>query len=66
MPLVRIEAIEDKLTGRFGLAIHVPPDAEQPFVTTAPRYASAAAAETDAIAIIASLASQGPARTGRG
>mgnify|MGYP001809721079 FL=1 len=66
MPLVRIEAIEDPATGRFGLAIHVPPDAERPFVTTPPRYASAAAAETDAIAIIASLASLGPERSGRG
>lgn len=56
MALVRIEPIEDAATGRFGIAIYYPADAERPFVTTAPRYMTAAAAETDTLAILAAAA----------
>lgn len=56
MALFRIETVEDPETGRFGIAIYFPADAEKPFVTTAPRYKSAAAAETDTLATIAALA----------
>ncbi|WP_158871412.1 hypothetical protein [Antarcticirhabdus aurantiaca] len=56
MALIRIEAVEDRATGRFGLEIYHPHDAQRPIVTTAPRYASAAAVENDAIALIASAA----------
>ena len=56
MPLIRIEPIEDQVTGRFAIAIYYPADAERPLVTTAPRYKSAAAAEQDTIAILASNA----------
>jgi hypothetical protein len=54
MAMVRIEPVEDEKSGRFYVAIYYPADAEQPFVTTEPRYQSAAAAENDIIAIIAS------------
>ena len=59
MPLVRIEAVRDAASGRYGLEIYHPHDAERPYVTTAPRYASAAAAEHDAIATLAAAASGG-------
>ena len=61
MALIRIDPIKDKSTGRFYIAIYYPADAEQPFVTTEARYQSAAAAENDVIAIIASGANN-PAR----
>ncbi len=56
MPLIRIEPVEDRATGRFAIEIYYPADAERPLVTTAPRYKSAAAAEQDTIAILASSA----------
>lgn len=60
MALFRIEAVEDKSTGRFGIEIYYPADARQPYVTTAPRYMTAAAAETDTLAIIAAAANNPP------
>lgn len=57
MALIRIEPVQDKETGRYSLAIYNPHDAASPFVTTEPRYASAAAAENDLVAIIAAAAS---------
>jgi hypothetical protein len=57
MPLIRIEAVRDERSGRYFLEIYNPPDAAAPFVTTQPRYASAAAAENDLLAIIAAAAS---------
>lgn len=57
MALIRIEPVQDKGTGRYSLAIYNPHDAASPFVTTEPRYASAAAAENDLVAIIAAAAS---------
>lgn len=57
MPLIRIEPREDGHTGRYFLEIYLPHDAAAPFVTTQPRYASAAAAENDLVAILAAAAS---------
>lgn len=56
MALVRIEARQDARTGKYFVEIFVPHDAAAPFVTTQPRYQSAAAAETDVIAILAATA----------
>lgn len=58
MPLLRIEAVEDEKTGRYLVEIYYPADAEAPYVTTQPRYQSAAAAENDTIAILASAANR--------
>jgi hypothetical protein len=58
MPLVRIEPVEDKKTGRYFIEIYYPADADAPYVTTEPRYQSSAAAENDTIAIIASAANR--------
>jgi len=60
MPTIRIEPVEDQASGRFGLAIYYPADADRPLVTTAPRYRSAAAAEQDTIAILAATANNPP------
>ena len=57
MPLIKIEPVQDARSGKFFLEIYQPHDAERPFVTTEPRYASAAAAENDLMAIIAAAAS---------
>ena len=57
MPLIRIEAVLDPASGRYFLEIYHPHDAPAPFVTTPPRYGSAAAAENDAIATLAASAS---------
>ena len=58
MPLLRIEAVEDEKTGRYLVEIYFPADAEAPYVTTQPRYQSAAAAENDTIAILATAANR--------
>jgi len=58
MPLLRIEAVEDEKTGRYLVEIYFPADAEAPYVTTQPRYQSAAAAENDTIAILAAAANR--------
>ena len=39
MPTLRIEAKQDAATGLFFLAIHMPAESAEPYVTTAPRYA---------------------------
>ncbi|MBP0447211.1 hypothetical protein J8J14_20770 [Roseomonas sp. SSH11] len=57
MALIRIEPVRDERTGRYFLEIYNPHDAPVPFVTTQPRYASATAAETDLVAILAATAS---------
>ena len=57
MPLIRIEPVCDEVTGQYFVEIYNPHDADRPFVTTAPRYGSAAAAENDVVAIIAAAAS---------
>jgi hypothetical protein len=56
--LIRIEPLEDEQTQKFYLAIYHPAEAEQPIVTTRARYKTAAAAESDLLAIIASQANQ--------
>ena len=53
MALLRIEPKQDDTSALFYLEIFYPADAAQPLVTTEPRYKSAAAAENDVIAIIA-------------
>lgn len=57
MPLIRIEPVRDERTGRYFLEIYSPHDAQVPYVTTEPRYQSAAAAENDLVAILAAAAS---------
>jgi len=57
MALIRIEPKLDAASGKYRLEIFHPHDARVPFVTTEPRYGSAAAAETDLVAIIAAAAS---------
>jgi hypothetical protein len=62
MALIRIEPLRDEQTQLFYVAIFHPADAEQPIVTTRARYQTAAAAENDVLAILASQANQiGPA-----
>lgn len=56
--LIRIEAHKDEQSQMFYVAIYHPADAEQPVVTTRARYKTAAAAENDILAIIASGANQ--------
>jgi hypothetical protein len=58
MATLRIEPRQDAATGLWFLAVHMPADSAEPFVTTAPRYASAAAAEQDFVATIASVANR--------
>ena len=60
MALIRVNPVLDGASGRYCLEIFSPHDADAPFVTTAPRYQSAAAAESDLIAIIAAAASGAP------
>jgi hypothetical protein len=57
MALIRIEPKKDASAGLYYLEIFHPAESNQPFVTTEPRYKTAAAAENDIIAIIASRAS---------
>jgi len=61
MALIRIEPKEDPSTNLYYLEIFHPAESQQPFVTTEPRYKTAAAAENDIIAIIASRANNPPA-----
>jgi hypothetical protein len=60
MALIRIEPRKDASSDLYYLEIFHPADASQPFVTTEPRYKTAAAAENDIIAIIASRANNPP------
>ncbi|MGE4165556.1 MAG: hypothetical protein AB7E67_06185 [Xanthobacteraceae bacterium] len=53
MALIRLEPKKDPATDLYYLEIYHPADAEQPFVTTEPRYKTSAAAENDVIATIA-------------
>lgn len=61
MALLRIEAERDSVTGKFYLEFYYPADSSQPYVTTEPRYKTAAAAEADVIASMAVAANRGPA-----
>jgi hypothetical protein len=64
MALIRIVPVQDPASGKYFIEIYNPHDAPVPFVTTTPRYQSAAAAEIDAIAILAATAST-PAKSDR-
>lgn len=55
--MIRIEPALDSQSNRFFLEIYYPADATRAFITTAPRYASSAAAEQDVLAILAASAS---------
>ncbi len=57
MSLIKIEPTLDAKSQKYFLEIFYPHDAAQPFVTTQPRYQSAAAAQNDLMAIIAAAAS---------
>jgi hypothetical protein len=54
MALLRLDPKKDASTGLYYLEIYYPADSEQPFVTTLPKYKTAAAAESDLIAIVSS------------
>jgi hypothetical protein len=56
MPTFRIETVEDPSTGRYAVEIYYPADAQRPYVTTAARYMTSAAAENDMLATIAAAA----------
>jgi hypothetical protein len=56
MPNIRIEAVQDLKSGLYFVEIYHPADADQPYVTTQPRYKTSAAAENDTIAILAASA----------
>jgi hypothetical protein len=56
--LIRIEAQKDEQSQMFYVAIYHPAEAGQPVVTTRARYKTAAAAENDILAIIATGANQ--------
>lgn len=56
MALIRIEPKQDASSGLYYVEIFHPAESDQPFVTTEPRYKTAAAAENDLIAIIATRA----------
>ena len=58
MPTLRIEPTQDPATGLFYLVVYMPAEATEPYVTTAPRYMSAAAAEQDLIATLAATANR--------
>lgn len=60
MAHIRLEPKKDRSTNLFYLEIYHPAESQQPFVTTEPRYKTAAAAENDVIAIIASRANNPP------
>jgi hypothetical protein len=65
MALIRLEPRKDAASGLYYVEIYHPADSEQPFVTTEPRYKTAAAAENDVIAIMATRASS-PSTGGAG
>jgi hypothetical protein len=58
MPLLRLEAVHDPKSDRYFVEIYYPADASSPYVTTEPRYQTAAAAENDTIAILAAVANR--------
>jgi hypothetical protein len=62
MALIRIEPRKDPSSDFYYLEIFHPAESAQPFVTTEPRYKTAAAAENDIIAIIASRANNSGTR----
>jgi hypothetical protein len=59
---IRIEAVHDPKSDLYFVEIYNPADSERPYVTTAPKYKSAAAAENDIIAILAANTNNPPVR----
>ena len=62
MAVIRVEPVKDEATGLYYIEIYNPQDAPASFVTTEPRYMTAAAAENDLIAIIASGTNRGTSK----
>ncbi len=62
MAVIRVEPVKDEATGLYYIEIYNPQDAPAPFVTTEPRYMTAAAAENDLIAIIAAGTNRGTSK----
>jgi hypothetical protein len=58
MALLRIEPVKDEKSGLFYIQVFNPSEATIPFVTTEPRYMTAAAAENDVIASLAAVANR--------
>ena len=58
MAQLRIEPVKDPASGLYYIEIYNPADASAPFVTTEPRYMTAAAAENDVIATLAAAANR--------
>jgi hypothetical protein len=58
MALLRIEPVKDEKSGLYYIQVFNPPEATAPFVTTEPRYMTAAAAENDLIATLAAAANR--------
>ena len=52
MAVIRIEPKKDERTSLYFVEIYNPADATAPFVTTEPRYMTAASAENDVIAAL--------------
>jgi hypothetical protein len=63
MTLLRIEPELEPASGRFYLNFYYPADSSEPYVTTEPRYKTAAAAEADVIACMAVAANRPQALT---
>jgi hypothetical protein len=55
MAVIRIEPRKDERSAMFYIEVYNPADATAPFVTTEPRYMTAAAAENDVIAALAAM-----------
>ena len=58
MTMLRLETAIDPASGKFYLELYYPSDSSQPYVTTQPRYKTAAAAEADLIATLAVAANR--------
>jgi hypothetical protein len=59
MAVIRVEPVKDEASGLYYIEIYNPQDASAPFVTTEPRYMTAAAAENDVIATLAAGTNRG-------
>ena len=55
MALIRIEPKKDEQSSMYFVEIYNPSDATVPFVTTEPRYMTAAGAENDVIAGLSTM-----------
>ena len=55
MALIRIEPKRDERSSLYYIEIYNPADAPAPFVTTEPRYMTAASAENDIVAGLSAI-----------